>query len=329
MKRKTIENMLLGIAIGDAFGLGIEFQDRNWIKQNIDFSQFVNKREGKYAENYELGYYSDDTEHSIGLVKAVIDPRPFSEQLLLEYWKKEYESDKQAKGFPRQGYGTIKDWYEGRKTIEEIKENSRKSPDPGCAPPMRAVPLGLIDSNLINKYATISAMATHPSQKAIDSSILVARASEFMLAKNGNANHIFEYCMNHISNQETLDYLTKIQKLPLVEELSEEEFRILCGPQPIPYFKYRTVIGLPNSAIRVAGATLYIVKQSPDAFSGLIKAIGLGGDVDSIASICTGILGGRYGLDNIPTFLQKSVEGKEELIDLADKFSDYLTLPKE
>ena len=31
-KLMSIEDLLLGIAIGNAFGAGVEFQDRDWIK---------------------------------------------------------------------------------------------------------------------------------------------------------------------------------------------------------------------------------------------------------------------------------------------------------
>lgn len=41
----NFQNILLGIAIGDAFGAGVEFQDRNWIRKHVDFSKFVNARD--------------------------------------------------------------------------------------------------------------------------------------------------------------------------------------------------------------------------------------------------------------------------------------------
>jgi hypothetical protein len=37
-------DLLLGVGIGDAFGAGIEFQGRDWILQNIDFTRYVNMR---------------------------------------------------------------------------------------------------------------------------------------------------------------------------------------------------------------------------------------------------------------------------------------------
>lgn len=37
-------DLLLGVGIGDAFGAGIEFQGRDWILRNIDFTRYVNMR---------------------------------------------------------------------------------------------------------------------------------------------------------------------------------------------------------------------------------------------------------------------------------------------
>jgi len=36
--------MLLGCAIGDAFGAGVEFRDGRWIHEHVDGSQWVTKR---------------------------------------------------------------------------------------------------------------------------------------------------------------------------------------------------------------------------------------------------------------------------------------------
>ncbi len=324
MDEEKIRNMLTGIAVGDAFGLGIEFQDRDWIRENVDFTRYADRREGRYAEGYAPGFYSDDTEHSIGLMKALMRPEPFTQELLLRMWRREYEDDRKAKGFPRQGHGTIKDWYDGRKTIEEIKAVQAAGAEPGCSSAMRAVPLGLVDHDLINEYAIINADATNYAEKARSASILVARASEYTIAREGDPEGIFEYCKDFITDTETLDYLARVELLPDRQHMSESDFEALCGPQPLPYFKDRVVMGLPNSAMRVAGAALYITRHAEDAFGGLKDAIRLGGDVDSIASVCTGILGGRYGLDSLPEFMIGEIEGKERIRDVAARFSAWL-----
>lgn len=327
MEREKIRDMLLGIAVGDAFGAGIEFQDRDWIKDNVDFTKFVNEREGERAEGYEPGLYSDDTEHSIGLMEALMSRRPFSEGLLLEMWKREYDNDRKAKGFPRQGHGTIKDWYEGRKTIDEVKAEQAAREDPGCGPAMRAVPLGLVDHGLISRYAAINADASNGTEKARAASVLVARASEYLMVKGGMPEGVFGYCKEFISDKETLEYLGRLERLPKSCGLNESDFEILCGPQPIPYFKeaYGVEIrGMPDSAMRVAGAALHITSYAKDAFAGLRDAVSLGGDVDSVAAVCAGILGGRYGLGSLPRFMVDGVEGKDRIADMSSRFSEYL-----
>ncbi len=322
----NIKDTLLGIAIGDAFGAGIEFQDRNWIRENIDFTRFVNQREGKSGENYQPGFYSDDTEHSIGMVKALMDPREFSRDLLLELWKAEYEADAEEKGFPRQGHGSIKDWYEGKKKIEEIRDIQRKRNDPGNAPPMRAVPLGFASPEKINEYAVINADATHPHPKARAASILIARAAEYMILKKRKQDGVINYCQQFIDEKETLQLLEKANRLDRPEKLTELDYEDLCGPQPISPFKdpTRKIYGLPCASMRTAVSSLYIVKHAPDTFTGLKQATYFGGDIDSLDAICAGILGGRFGLESLPSFMLEKVEGKEKLENIAFQFEQYL-----
>lgn len=75
-------DMLLGVAIGrfctvrshtggDAFGAGLEFQSREWILQNVNFTRYINRRGNKslyWTWGYVAGMYTDDTEMTVGLV---------------------------------------------------------------------------------------------------------------------------------------------------------------------------------------------------------------------------------------------------------------------
>ncbi len=316
---------MLGIAIGDAFGVGIEFQDRRWIRENIDFSRYFNARTGRHGENYKPGFYSDDTEHSIGVLKALMDPRRFNIDLLLELWLDEYLIDKLGKGYPRQGHGSIKQWYEGKKPIEAIQDSQRDRDDPGNAPPMRAVPLGFANPEHMNEYAIINADATHPHPKGRAASILVARAAEHLVVRRGEQNKVIFHCKQFIDDEDTLALLEQADNLSSPEDLRDSDYEVLCGPQPIPYFAARgnDLCGLPCASMRTGVSSLYIVKHSPDAFTGLKHAINLGGDVDSVAAICTGILAGRFGLDSLPGFMLGDVEGRDKLERIAEEFEAY------
>lgn len=330
----NIQDLLIGTAIGDAFGAGVEFQDRAWIRANVDFSSFINARhkiqvpeiqKTLFTKNYTSWDYTDDTEMTIGLFKALVSEEKFSESLLIQKWEEEYQKGIQEKGFGRNGHGSMSWYYSGKKTIEEIRSFQENRPNPGNAPAMRAVPLGLISSSRINEYAAINAQATHPNINAILASQCIARAAEFYLIKKGNPQQIISYCMDTIPlNQEYGTYLKQVDQLTIYDQLTKEDFKILCGPQPIqpPYF-LSGINGVPSDSKYTTGCVLYLLKQVNSPFDALKKSIYLGGDVDSVASITTGILAACMGLSSLPNFMLESVEGLDYLKQLAFEFSTH------
>jgi ADP-ribosylglycohydrolase len=324
--------MLLGVAIGDAFGAGIEFQSRDWIRENVDFTAYVNKREGPWAVGYTPGKYTDDTEMTVGLMKALIETGDkygeLTKDTLLSFWLREYNEGKEKFGYGRQGHGSIQRYFEGNSSIEDIRSFQREKEYPGNAPPMRAIPLGFLPNEFMFKLAIINADATHPHPKAQAASLLVARATRYLVLMNGKPSDIIQYCKKDIAqlDQETEKYLEAVDELPdsNENELNEHEFEILCGPQPILHPHGHTIYGIGADSMRTAGCVLYVLKHHKSPFATLKAAIRIGGDVDSVASICLGIVAAKFGLDDIPQWLIDSVENKDGLEQLADQFERFV-----
>ena len=335
----TLKNILIGTAIGDAFGAGVEFQDRDWIRNNVDFTSFVSARDKipvseekkeVFTKNYSDWDYTDDTEMTIGLLKALNSDKDFSEDLLVQKWQEEYNKGLVEKGHGRNGHGSMSWYYSGEKTIDEIRSFQKNRKNPGNAPAMRAVPLGLIKEELINEYAAINANATHPNINAIISSQCIARAAEFVLVKKGDRKNIIPYCLKKITlNEEYHTYLNDVEKLGDFNNFTDKDFEVLCGPQPIiaPYF-LSGIKGVPSDSKYSAGCVLYILKHCENAFDALKKSVYLGGDVDSIASITTGIMAGLEGLKSIPEFMIENVEGMPYLEQLAEDFENKMSIIK-
>ncbi len=331
-----VSDFLLGLAIGDAYGAGVEFQDRRWIRENVDFTHFVNARHAikvakekkeAFTENYRPWDYTDDTEMTIGLIKALMSGEPFSEELLIKYWQMEYEKGRNEKGFGRNGHGSMAWYYTGKMSIAAIRDFQQQRPNPGNAPAMRAAPLGLLPHTVINEYAAINACATHPNEQAIISSQCIAWAAAFMMVKKGNPSDIIPFCLDHIPmNSDHKDGLYKADQLPAYEKLMGSDFEALCGPQPIeePYF-LPGIYGLPSDSKYTAISVLYVLKHSHNTFDALKKSVYLGGDVDSVASVTTGIIAGRFGLDNIPKYMQEAVENVGYIRDISFMFDKWLT----
>lgn len=326
-----IENLLLGIAIGDAVGAGVEFQDRHWIRSHVDLTRFVNARshiavppeqQKIFTENYQAWDYTDDTEMTIGVIKALCSEEPFSEDLLIQKWKEEYELGIAKKGHGRNGHGSMGWYYRAEKTMEEIRDFQRNRPNPGNAPAMRAVPFGLLPTSSINGYAAINADATHPNINAILSSQCIAWAAHFFLVEKGLPEDLIQYCASQINlNEAYQSYFEQVSLLPSYEELTALDFERLCGPQPIeaPYF-LPGICGVPSDSKYTTGAVLYVLQQSRNALDALRQSLYLGGDVDSVASITTGIMAGCLGLDSLPTFMLNQVEGRAYLGEIAGLF---------
>ncbi|HLP12275.1 MAG TPA: ADP-ribosylglycohydrolase family protein [Flavobacteriales bacterium] len=313
------EDLFLGIAIGDAYGAGLEFQDRYWIKKHVDFSKFINMRtdintdkKELFTVDYKEWDYTDDAEMSIAVCKALTSSKPFTEELLVNYFVKEYDLGYAKKGYKRNGHGAMRWYFNGEKTIEEIKAFQSGRKYPGNAPPMRAIPLAFAGEEHIDNYARLNANCTHPNPLAVASSILIARCAEGLLLKNISHDQLIQYCLRFIDEPETMELLRKADLLPEPAKLSEGDYHILCGPQPVPHKLFMEgMFGLPSNAMQTAVSALYVIKHSKTTFEGLKHSINMGGDVDSLASICTGILAGKYGINSLPQYMLDNVEGRD------------------
>jgi ADP-ribosylglycohydrolase len=191
---------------------------------------------------------------------------------------------------------------------------------------MRSVPLGLLNKEDILGYCEINANATHPNKAAIISSQIVAMATHYVLKLDGQLIDIVKFCLSDIPlNSEYENYLRAVDKLPSLENCSNEDLVILCGPQPIekPYF-LSGINGVPSDSKYTAGCVLYILKHAKSPFDAFKNSILIGGDLDSLASITTGLLCGKYGADSLPTYMLDSIEDSEYIIGVAQIFEQFL-----
>jgi len=331
MNLTNFQDLFLGIAIGDAYGAGLEFQDRRWIREHVDFTRFINKRtdinvpeKEVFTIDYKEWDYTDDTEMTVALAKALMSGKSFTESLLIDYFTAEYIMGFAAKGYKRNGHGSIRFVYRGEKSIDEIRDFQRHRQYPGNAPPMRAIPLGFVKEENLDRYAAVNANSTHPHPKAIDSSVLVARATRALLIEQLAQLDLIGYCLRYCHDSETIEKLKAADRLPAPDALAESDFEVLCGPQPLRRSEFiEGMYGLSSNAMYTGVSALYLLKHCTSAFEGLRHSIRMGGDVDSLASIVVGILAGKYGIADLPEYMRSNVEGTVYLNDIARQFNTF------
>ena len=296
--------MLLGIAIGDAFGAGYEFAYKTRAEyQQVDISKYSANPNPNFR--HEAGNYTDDTQMSIAIAELLADDIPFTSKNLADYFLRAYKRD------PRVGYAKgFQAFLDSIETKEEflaqIKPGSIRN---GAA--MRSVPLGIIpDLEAVVEYAKINAKLTHNTPKGISSSIIIALISHCAIYKKNeieSSRRIFE----EITDSEMLSYFSELAEMRTFNPA------LLFGEK-------NKDKGVPCDAMRTVGAVLYLFDFSyPKNI--LLEAVKLGGDTDSVASITLGIKMINNDLDSLPVHLFDNLNndqyGRDYLIDLGDRLA--------
>jgi len=176
--------MILEGAIGDAYGAGFEFAEREKILKFNTITQY--ERHPKYHSIYKK--YTDDTQMAIGITELLIEKKAFTKETVTEKFIEVFQRD-------------VRDGYSKRiyKLLSEVKtandffsKNVFKSDRNGAV--MRVYPLGILEfeGDLLNK-AAIQATVTHDTPKAIRAAQAVALASHYFIYKKGKQADLIEY----------------------------------------------------------------------------------------------------------------------------------------
>eukprot|EP00746_Dinoflagellata_sp_MGD_P022875 gnl/MRDRNA2_/MRDRNA2_153553_c0_seq1.p1 gnl/MRDRNA2_/MRDRNA2_153553_c0~~gnl/MRDRNA2_/MRDRNA2_153553_c0_seq1.p1 ORF type:complete len:441 (-),score=72.60 gnl/MRDRNA2_/MRDRNA2_153553_c0_seq1:432-1754(-) len=351
-----VVQMLIGNAIGDAFGFGIEMQDAYWIRREVVMPPKVKEWPmmpwtPPWWNNKMHGMYSDDCEMTVGLMNGLAQKgHVIDAQGMLQVWKNEWDLSARRpaptdaglqtpQGTKRMGHGSIVRYWTGTCSIENLRAGQAMREDPGNAPPMRSLPLGFVRNADREHLCRAAADATHPHPKARAASYLIASAAHWMIVRKGDKQQIIrkvlgELRSSDLHDMEVEEYLMKIDTLPdwhsygpRFKSMPVKVHNLLCGPQPIRTTPVRC--GLDSDAMRTAGCVLYAIKWHRGPMDALTAAIDVGGDVDSTAALILGLVGGSDGLQfgcekGLPWWMLEELEGVEYLISKANAFERWL-----
>tara|TARA_R110001583_G_scaffold22377_7_gene84034 strand:- start:36081 stop:36926 length:846 start_codon:yes stop_codon:yes gene_type:complete len=236
------------------------------------------------------GSYTDDTQMTIALCELMInEDGAWTKKLVAKSFLNVFKRD------PRESYS--QDFYHlllNSESSEELLENiNSDSVRNGSA--MRSVPLGLIkDKSEMLEKAKIQASVTHDTFEGIVASQAVALAVYYFVNQLGSKAGLFDY---------------------VCEQTNET-------------FNQEKATATECNAIDTIDAVLTVLSHSDSLTEVLDKAISLGGDTDSVASIACGIafFSDEYAKD-FPAFLEQDIEngpyGKDFLILLNQKVIEH------
>jgi ADP-ribosylglycohydrolase len=280
--------MLLDLAVGDALGVGYEYN-----------AEDIQKNYHKLLETYIQhprhkkmlpGMYSDDTQMSLAIAELIIEDKEWTPlniaSKFVECFKRD-ERDGYARGFQ----AFLESINDGQEFLDKIKPESEKS---GAA--MRATPIGVRELSKVKDYiekTKIQAELTHKTKKGVDAAIASTLLSVF--------------CWNESPERQP----DVNRHLPAFLE------------SYVPGYEWTTPwrgkVG-PLGIMSVKAAVTAIIETNN--FQNLLKrCISFTGDVDTVAAIALGAASGWYEdlPENLVLQLENGKYGRDYLIEIDKK----------
>ncbi len=294
---KKYRGSLIGLAIGDALGVPVEFKSIGSFKPVNDFED---------SNRLPSGCWSDDTAMALCLANSLIESMGFDPKDQADKYKKWLETGYCSSTGRSFGVGqTVLRAlvaYNGENPY--VTTSSRNSDGNGSLMRIAPIPLYFRD-NVFEaiKYAELSSRVTHESQ-------LCADACKYY-------SGLIIGALNGATKEELLQPLfCPIKDFWIENKLVKETETVALGSyknQQPPFIQGSGYV------VKSLEAALWAFYNSETFEEGVLKAVNLGDDADTTAAIYGQLAGAYYGIDGIPERWINGVAKKIEIIDIADK----------
>ncbi|KOG85780.1 ADP-ribosylglycohydrolase family protein [Streptomyces varsoviensis] len=332
--RSRVRGALLGGAIGDALGAGIEFNSLADIRAKHGAEGVTD-----YVPAYgRRGAVTDDTQMTLftvdGLIRAQVrrdtgawHPPTDVHRAYLRWaaTQRDWGPDERK---PDAGWLAREEWLyarraPGRACLSGLGDETMgtverpKNPDSkGCGAVMRSAPFGLLvgwEPELVFQLAVECGAQTHGHPTGY----LAAGA--------------FAVIMHGLARGESLDgsvqrALALLAARPGHEETADALKQALGAVrQGLPSAERVESLGEGWTAEEALSMGLYCALVAEDVRHGLLLAVNHSGDSDSTGSICGNLLGAMHGETALPPGWLAELEGRATVLELADDFAMEMT----
>ena len=285
---------LLGLAVGDAVGTSVEFQQRGSFSPVTDMV-------GGGPFHLKPGQWTDDTSMALCLATSLITQKGFDPDDQMDRYWDWYQDGYLSSTGEYFDIGTTV-----RQALERYKHTGNSfsgSTDPGSAGNgslMRLAPIPMFyfpDLEKTINFAGKSSRTTHGASECIEACQLFAE----MLFR----------ALSGLNKEKILLNTTIKISSPKISDIAIGNY----------FQKPATQIRGTGYAVESLEAALWCFYQTDTFETAILQAANLGDDADTTAAICGQIAGACYGESGIPTKWLEQLFMRAEITDLADKLS--------
>ncbi|WP_301127740.1 ADP-ribosylglycohydrolase family protein [Streptomyces cacaoi] len=332
--RSRVRGCLLGGAVGDALGAGVEFDSLDAIRaahgpQGVTDYVTAYGRRGAVTDDTQMTLFTVD-----GLIRAHVRRDtgawhpPTDVHAAYRRWaatQRDWGPDERRE---EDGWLAREEWLYARRAPGNAcltgladdrmgtLENPKNPGSKGCGTVMRSAPFGLLvgwEPQLVFQLAVECAAQTHGHPTGC----LAAGA--------------FATIVHGLARGESLDAavqrtLVQLATRPGHEETTEALKHALGAVrQGMPSPERVAALGEGWTAEEALAMGVYCALVAEDVRHGLLLAVNHGGDSDSTGSICGNLLGAIHGETALPPAWVAELEGRSTILELADDFAMEMT----
>ncbi len=331
--RDRFRGCLLGGAVGDALGAGIEFMRLAEIRDRFGPAGVTG-----YVDAYgRTGAITDDTQMTLFTAEALIRARQLPggpgqadvpalwrayQRWLLTQSGRGYAAAREP-GHGADGWLLTQDflWHErspGATCLSTVSAGqpgsvtTRVNDSKGCGGVMRAAPAGLVAADPFTLGCQAAALTHgHPT------GYLAAGAFAVMIAELARGASLPDSAATAITRLQAADHSGEvIRALTDAVQAADSE-------PPVPETLTRLGEGwVAEEALAIA---TYCALAAGDFRSGVLRAVNHSGDSDSTGAICGNLLGTHLGAQAIDVGLLTGLEGRDVIEQVADDLCDVFT----
>ena len=304
-KNKSID-ILLGVAIGDALGVPVEFKNRNYLKENP-----ITDMIGFGTHNQPAGTWSDDSSLTFCLTEALIEGYTIEKSannLLKWYTENYWTADGDVFDI---GNTTLKVIIKLKNGFSASESGLKTEQSNGNGSLMRMSPLIIYLQNqpIEKRFKIIK------EESSITHAHMVSVIACF---------YFVEFGIGLLNGKEKFEVYKELQKtIPdflRTQSISEKE---------IKYFERLLISNIREDEEEVIFSTGYVIHTLTASIwcilttysfeEAVLKAVNLGEDTDTTASVVGALAAIIYGQSQIPEKWINTIKRKDDIIDLGNR----------
>ncbi len=311
------KDALIGFAMGDAFGVPVEFLDRKTIR-NLNIKGVM-----EYGtHNVPAGSWSDDTSMIVATMESLIQTNgeinydDIMDKFIEWFDEAKYTSLNYTFGVGGIIYKSLMKYLKGEKALQCGGTGIR---DNGNGSLMRILPISL--------YCIYNNLSFEETYKIINDASSITHAHDISKMSCLIYTEFLRKIIETKNKEEAFDYILSFDYSKLYSREAIKEFDQLLNPN----FKK-----IKDSDIKESGyvvdtleSVIYSILNADDYKSTIMTSVNLGYDTDTVAGISGSIAGVLYGYDNIPKDWLVYLKKINYLIQLSTDFDKVLNKKKE